>query len=115
MFSDKTRSYLLAESKVDFLAKFNELQERKIQLPFGEVLFVRKDENVFALKNKCPHQGKPLEGCEIQDKHVVCPWHQYKFNLENGRGHGLYLETYKLEETQEGFYLLYTYFSWFGE
>lgn len=115
MFSDKTKRYKLSDSRQSFLASFAQDGELVIRLGFGEVLFVRAGSSVYAFRNKCPHQNKPLNGCTIWEGSVICPWHKYQFNLENGRGHGLYLETYPLLETEEGFFLERTYFSWFGE
>ncbi len=115
MFSDKTKYYQLAPTKSEFLTQFidNEWVKR---FHFGEVLFVKQHDNtVIAMDNKCPHQNLPLKGCKISGGNVVCPWHQYRFDLKTGRGHGLFLQTYELEENHEGYFLKRTYFSWFGE
>lgn len=72
---------------------------------FGTVLLVRKGDKVFAFKNQCPHQNKPMEGCWIENDTVVCPFHRYKYSLETGRGQGLYLEQYELKITEEGVFL----------
>ena len=115
MFSDKTKSYRIAASKHDFLKTFGKRKEFVKSFSFGEVIFLRKGDGVYAVKNKCPHQGASLEGCEISDNKVICPLHRYGFDLKTGRGAGLYLPIYDLEENESGFYLKRTYFSWFGE
>lgn len=115
MFSDKTRKYKIAESKKELLSKFGDSNQMVHKLLFDEVLLVRKRNDIYAFKNKCPHQGAKLNGCWINEGKVVCPLHQYKFDVKNGRGQGLYLEVYPLQESEEGVFLLRTYFSWFGE
>ena len=115
MFSIRVKHYKLSSSESEFLDSLAANGVKKLQFHFGEVLFIRQDEQLVAIHNKCPHQGKPMEGCEIQEGAVICPWHKYRFNLETGRGHGLYLERYQLEENENGFFLLRSYFSWFGE
>jgi nitrite reductase/ring-hydroxylating ferredoxin subunit len=115
MFSDKTRKYRLAKSKNEFLAFFGSKPYYVQMFTFDEVIFVKSKSELYAFKNKCPHQGAKLNACWIEQEKVVCPLHQYKFDVNNGRGHGLYLENYKLEENKDGFFLLRTYFSWFGE
>ena len=115
MFSDKTKRYHLADSKSQFSKSFQGKNELQKQFSFGEVLFVLTADKIFAFKNKCPHQGAKLNGCKVEHGKVICPLHQYGFNVENGRGHGMYLEVYPLEENEDGFFLLRTYFSWFGE
>lgn len=115
MFSDKTIKHRLADSKQEFLDQFGKKNHIVDNFLFGEVIFVREKGEIYAFKNKCPHQWAKLNGCWLEQNKVVCPVHQYKFDVENGRGHGLFLEHYPLEENEEGFYLLRTYFSWFGE
>lgn len=72
---------------------------------FGEVLLVKKDSGYFAFKNKCPHQGKSLEGCWIDNESIVCPFHKFNFSLKTGKGHGLYLDQYELKIDEKGVYL----------
>ncbi|RFC55706.1 Rieske (2Fe-2S) protein [Brumimicrobium aurantiacum] len=115
MFSDKTRKYRLADSREAFLNNFNAHGEYIQNFPFGEVLFVKKEDEIYAFINDCPHQGQKMQGCSIENGKVICPVHQYKFDIETGRGHGLFLDFYPLEENENGFFLLRTYFSWFGE
>ena len=93
MFSDKTRRYFIADSKEALLTRFKERNQFIEKLPFGEVLFIIDEDTIYAIKNKCPHQGAAMEGCFIKDGRVVCPLHKYGFDLNHGRGHGLYLET----------------------
>jgi nitrite reductase/ring-hydroxylating ferredoxin subunit len=69
--------------------------------------------NYFLIKNKCPHQGLPMKDSHCEDGHVVCPFHQYKFSLETGRGHGLYLDQYPVKITNEGVFAGFEYFSIF--
>ena len=115
MFSDKTRKYRLANSRASFLEAFPVSNELAKSFSFGEVLFVYKNDKIYAFHNKCPNQGGKLQGCDIKDGKLICPVHRYKFDTETGRGSGLYLDFYDLEENEDGFFLLRTYFSWLGE
>jgi 3-phenylpropionate/trans-cinnamate dioxygenase ferredoxin subunit len=114
MLSDKIKKYRLANSKSDFIKEFHGKNELVQHFSFSEVIFVLDADQLYAFKNKCPHQGAKLNGCQIAEGKVICPLHQYRFDLAHGRGHGMYLEVYPLEESAEGFFLLRTYFSWFG-
>jgi NAD(P)H-dependent nitrite reductase small subunit len=54
---------------------------------FGEVqvgLF-RQPEGFFALDNICPHRGAPLHEGFVSDGQVTCPWHQWQFQLQDGK------------------------------
>jgi len=115
MFSDKIKRYFLAHSKDELVSSFGASNQIEKQFSFGAVLLIKEGNDIFAIKNKCPHQGAKMAGCSIHDNKVTCPIHQYSFDLENGRGHGLYLETYPIVNTDKGVFLERTYFSWFGE
>jgi nitrite reductase/ring-hydroxylating ferredoxin subunit len=39
---------------------------------------------VFALDNRCPHMGFPLERGSIEDGILTCHWHHTRFDLESG-------------------------------
>src|SRR5690554_1441827 len=115
MFSDKIKRYYLADSRKEFEEDFPESNELTKDFPFGEVLFVKKEGEIYAFINHCPHQGQKMQGCNIENGRVMCPVHKYKFDIKTGRVNVLYLDFYPLEENEEGFFLLRKYFSWFGE
>lgn len=64
---------------------------------FGEILWVRSENELHAFKNKCPHQNKPLNDCWISEGNVVCPFHRYHFKLEDGRGHQTSMYKFELK------------------
>lgn len=115
MLSEKTKHYFIAKTQSELLERFNNRDQILEKFPFGEVLLLRNNDTVYAIKNKCPHQGASMEGCAIKGQKVICPVHQYAFDLQHGRGHGLYLKTFPIVTLEDGVYLARTYFSWFGE
>ena len=52
------------------------------ELPVG--LFHTAD-GFFALNNVCPHRGAPLHDGMVSDGQVTCPWHQWQFELKDGK------------------------------
>ncbi|MEK7790503.1 MAG: Rieske (2Fe-2S) protein, partial [Deltaproteobacteria bacterium] len=41
---------------------------------------------IYALDNRCPHQGYPLyEGSLDSDRVLTCHWHNWKFDLKSGK------------------------------
>jgi nitrite reductase/ring-hydroxylating ferredoxin subunit/uncharacterized membrane protein len=48
------------------------------------VLLVRRGARVFAIADRCSHEGGPLHEGEIDGDCVTCPWHQSTFDLETG-------------------------------
>jgi nitrite reductase/ring-hydroxylating ferredoxin subunit len=50
-----------------------------------QVLLLAREGHIFALANRCPHEGYPLsEGTEGPGCVLTCNWHNWKFDLENG-------------------------------
>src|SRR6185437_9136030 len=49
------------------------------------VLLLSVGERVFAIANRCPHEGYPLsEGTEGPNCVLTCNWHNWKFDLATG-------------------------------
>lgn len=40
---------------------------------------------LYAVEDTCSHDGNPLGGGPIEGKHIVCPRHGAKFDIENGK------------------------------
>src|SRR3974390_2691473 len=50
-----------------------------------QILLLAADGQIFAIANRCPHEGYPLsEGTLGPDCVLTCNWHNWKFNLETG-------------------------------
>jgi nitrite reductase/ring-hydroxylating ferredoxin subunit len=66
-------------------------QDRAQRLPLlistsrGEYRVVETADGFFAHSTRCPHRGGPLHEAAIENDHVVCPWHGYRFSLADGR------------------------------
>lgn len=51
----------------------------------------------YALDDTCPHEGGSLGQGGIEEDVVVCPWHEWRFNIETGESHeipGFYVDTF---------------------
>jgi nitrite reductase/ring-hydroxylating ferredoxin subunit len=48
------------------------------------ILVVYDRGRVFALDNRCPHMGFPLERGSVEDGILTCHWHHARFDLESG-------------------------------
>lgn len=64
------------------------------ELPFGvataltvsgrEVLFWRDHDSVSCVDNACAHLGMPLDGGEVSDGVIECPYHGFQYRLDTG-------------------------------
>ncbi|ACC75226.1 Rieske (2Fe-2S) protein [Paraburkholderia phymatum] len=48
------------------------------------ILVIYDRGRVFALDNRCPHMGFPLERGTVDDGILTCHWHHARFDLESG-------------------------------
>ena len=61
------------------------LGSRVVHTPHGNVaVFRAADDQVFALRDRCPHKGGPLSQGIVHGRSVTCPLHNWKIQLESG-------------------------------
>ena len=61
------------------------LGARVINMPDGDIaVFRTADDEIFALRDKCPHKGGPLSQGIVHGKRVACPLHDWKIHLDSG-------------------------------
>ena len=113
LLSKKLRWHLAFESESDLWALFERSDTCVHKAIFGEVLLVRKDGEIMAFKNQCPHQKKSLEGAMVKDDHIVCPFHKFQFSCKTGRGHGLYIDKYPIDIVNDQVFIGKEVWTWF--
>ena len=52
--------------------------------PHRPILVVYDHGRIFALDNRCPHMGFPLERGSVEDGILTCHWHHARFDLASG-------------------------------
>ena len=58
---------------------------RVIKTSQGDIaLFRTLDDEVFALRDRCPHKGGPLSQGIVHGHKVACPLHDWKIALDTG-------------------------------
>ena len=61
------------------------LGARVVRTPDGDIaLFRTAGDQVFALRDRCPHKGGPLSQGIVFDRKVACPLHNWAIDLESG-------------------------------
>lgn len=76
----------------------------------GEKICVtRTGKGVFAVQDKCPHNGASLsKGFCSASNEIVCPLHRYSFDLESGKatsGGAYALKTYPIQIKEDGVFI----------
>lgn len=62
-----------------------EQMPRKVQVHNRGVLICRQGDEVFAVDEICPHKNQSMERAPLVDGEIICPHHQYRFDLKTGR------------------------------
>lgn len=58
---------------------------RVVERKEGNIAIFRTiDDEIFALRDKCPHKGGPLSQGIVHGKKVACPLHDWKIHLDSG-------------------------------
>ena len=61
------------------------LGARVVRTPSGDIaVFRTAEDEIFALRDKCPHKGGPLSQGIVHGKRVACPLHDWKIHLDSG-------------------------------
>lgn len=61
------------------------LGARVVSTPQGAVaVFRTSTDEVFALRDQCPHKGGPLSQGIVYGKRVACPLHNWSVDLQTG-------------------------------
>jgi nitrite reductase/ring-hydroxylating ferredoxin subunit len=70
------------------LCQFDELDAAKgkyVEIDGFQLSVFLVDGAVYVLDNTCPHAGGNLSSGDVEDGCIVCPWHQWAFELKTGR------------------------------
>ncbi len=58
---------------------------RVVKTAAGDIAVFRTvEDEVFALRDQCPHKGGPLSQGIVSGKRVACPLHDWKIALDTG-------------------------------
>ncbi len=58
---------------------------RVVETAKGDIgIFRTLDDEVFALRDRCPHKNGPLSQGIVHGRRVTCPLHNWKIELESG-------------------------------
>jgi len=61
------------------------LGSRVVNTPDGDVAVFRNNQDeIFALRDKCPHKAGPLSQGIVHGRRVTCPLHNWTIELETG-------------------------------
>lgn len=79
------KTFILGHSKEEVLRLVPENSIRLVQLGEEKICLTRNGETVFGFEAFCPHRRVSLaQGFVTPFREVVCPLHQYRFDIKTG-------------------------------
>jgi nitrite reductase/ring-hydroxylating ferredoxin subunit len=48
------------------------------------ILLIAKGSDIYAISNRCPHLGCPLSGGTLTGETIICPCHDWSFDIMTG-------------------------------
>ncbi len=73
------------------------------------ICLVRRGSSFFAVQDACTHNGESLsKGTVNHLNEIICPWHNYCFNLQTGQewqNRSASLKVYPVKITTDGLYV----------
>lgn len=73
------------ESQESFISKVPKNTISQLLVEETRIAVSNESDQLIAFDEKCPHQKALLVNGSCKDGQIICPWHQYRFNCENGR------------------------------
>jgi len=71
--------------EVGFVNDVPRLGARVVETADGNIgIFRTADDEIFALRDSCPHKGGPLSQGIVHGKRITCPLHNWVLELETG-------------------------------
>src|SRR5437660_11319751 len=86
-----------------FAANMSNLQESgclSIQIQNHIIALFYHNSNVYAVDNRCPHMGFPLNQGTVKDGILTCHWHHARFDLNSGGTFDLWADDVRAFPTQ---------------
>ena len=80
-------SELVADKTFVRVGSLSELRDRccmVVNAKGNDVAVFYQDGKVFAVDNRCPHMGFPLQRGSVKDGILTCHWHHARFDLASG-------------------------------
>ena len=57
---------------------------RHVEIDGKQIALFLVDNEIHAIENTCRHAGGPLHEGRIEGAELVCPWHEWRFDLRTG-------------------------------
>jgi NAD(P)H-dependent nitrite reductase small subunit len=91
--------------KVFESSEIKEKYGKSVRVDGVAVAIFRSEGQLYAYKDRCPHQSAPIAGGVVKNGELMCPYHGWKFDVKSGgltNNNLIQLKFYKVKE-ENGF------------
>lgn len=99
------KEFQLGNSVSEVFEMLPDSRIKKVKLGNREIGIVRVGEQIFSFAAFCPHRGASLIQGTIHSGGIICPLHQYRFDLQSGKvlaGDCADLDTFPCDLSESG-------------
>lgn len=97
------------DNETDLLNNIGLGKAQSLTVKGNKICIARSPQGVFAIADRCPHNGASLSSGYCNDKNeIICPMHRYPFDLKTGRatsGLAMNVLTYPVKIEENGVYI----------
>lgn len=94
------------EHRAAHRSEISDTEAREFMVAGREIVLCDVEGEIYALDGICTHEDLPLDGGEIDDGILECPWHGATYEVCSGRVTGLPaitpLQTFPVRVDEEG-------------
>ena len=105
---DKNEGWVKIAAHIDEI-DFRENNIACLRIHGKSICLIKTLNGLKACSSKCPHAGGDLSaGFLDKRENIICPVHNYRFSLNNGRdtdGEGYFLKIFEVKEDVEGVFI----------
>ena len=81
-----------AYQRISSVAEVTKTGLHTVQLNGHVIVLVHHEDEIYALDNRCPHMGFPLDRGSVADGILTCHWHHARFDLCTGGSFDLWAD-----------------------
>jgi nitrite reductase/ring-hydroxylating ferredoxin subunit len=99
------KTFILGRTIEELKRLVPQKQIKTLKLNEQKICLTRNEETFFAFELLCPHRKADLSKGLINNEEVICPLHEYRFDLNTGQVRNAQcqdLRVYKTELTDQG-------------
>jgi len=71
-------------NNIGLISEYNKGNQWLIEIGTKPIALFKYNDNYYAIKNSCAHQGYPLAEGNLKDCMVECPLHGWVYDIRNG-------------------------------